>query len=408
MKVQFIAQGLNNDNTKTAGERIKATLIKENYNRLTAFVAFISTGGINNIKEELFTFKERGGEIHLYVGVDLHGTSKEALQLLIDNAIPTSIVYSPNSIVYHPKIYIFKGDNDTLIITGSSNFTTSGLFQNIESSMCIEYENDDAQGVSLLTEILNYYNEIISGEASYCQPLTQEILDLLVDNRIVLPESQSRILKNEIEKNSTAKVEDKAKVIEKFKKLKISRPPKGYKPTLQEEVVVSDNDSSTTFQSTFDIEAQSMWIETGMMTGASRNILDLSKKGRLGGKRKFGSVEFFGVDANNTAEDVSFEVLYNGKIYTNNRIFYADGNSNWRMQLKGESDDGYKLTDISRPVAGALGGFQDKILIFSRTDIANRYQLHIVDKSNRDVLQENSSDWAYGGNGNGRAYGITQ
>jgi len=78
------------------------------------------------------------------------------------------------------------------------------------------------------------------------------------------------------------------------------------------------------------------------------------------------------------------------------------------MQLKGESDDGSKLTDISRPIAGALGGFQDKILIFSKTETANQYKLHIVDKSNIDVLQENSSDWAYGGNGNGRAYGITR
>ncbi|MBO7230485.1 MAG: phospholipase D family protein [Bacteroidaceae bacterium] len=408
MEVQFIAQGLNNGKSQAAGERLKAALINDSYNKLTAFVAFISSGGINNIKDELIAFKERGCKIHLYLGVDLHGTSKEALQMLIDNAIPANIVYSPNTIVYHPKIYIFEGGQKTLILTGSSNFTTSGLFQNIESSMCIEYENGDDKGNVLLSDIYDYYDDILSGVAPYCQPLTQEILDLLVENKIVLPESQSRIIKNEIEKKATAKIGDKAKVIEKFKKLKISRPPKGYKPTLQEEVVVGDNDSSTVFQSTFDIEAQSMWIETGMMTGASRNILDLSKKGSRDGIRKFGSVEFFGVDANNIAEDKSFEILYNGNIYTNNRIFYAEGNSNWRMQLKGESDDGSKLTDISRPVAGALGGFQDKILIFSKTETANQYKLHIVDKSNRDVLQENSSDWAYGGNGNGRAYGITK
>ena len=119
MEVQFIAQGLNNGKSQAAGERLKAALINESYNKLTAFVAFISSGGINNIKEELIAFKERGCEIRLYLGVDLHGTSKEALQMLIDNAIPANIVYSPNTIVYHPKIYIFEGDQKTLILTGS-------------------------------------------------------------------------------------------------------------------------------------------------------------------------------------------------------------------------------------------------------------------------------------------------
>lgn len=404
MEVQFIAQGLNNGKSQAAGERLKAALINDSYNKLTAFVAFISSGGINNIKEELIAFKERGCEIHLYLGVDLHGTSKEALQMLIDNAIPANIVYSPNTIVYHPKIYIFEGGQKTLILTGSSNFTTSGLFQNIESSMCIEYENGDDKGNVLLSDIYDYYDDILSGVAPYCQPLTQEILDLLVENKIVLPESQSRIIKNEIEKKSTAKIGDKAKVIEKFKKLKISRPPKGYKPTLQEEVVVGDNDSSTVFQSTFDIEAQSMWIETGKMTGGSGNILDLSKKGKLNGVRKFGSVEFFGINANELTEDASIDILYHGKIYANNRILYTEGNGNWRIQLKGMSEDGAKLTDVSR----AIGGFRHKIFIFSKTDIASKYELHIVDESYKDALIENSSDWAYGGNGKGRAYGITR
>ena len=53
--------------------------------------------------------------------------------------------------------------------------------------------------------IFEYYKEMLTGTAPYCQPLTQEILDLLVENKIVLPESQSRIIKNEIEKKATAK-----------------------------------------------------------------------------------------------------------------------------------------------------------------------------------------------------------
>ncbi|MBK7336707.1 MAG: hypothetical protein IPJ00_11265, partial [Saprospirales bacterium] len=46
---------------------------------------------------------------------------------------------------------------------------------------------------------------------------------------------------------------------------------------------------------TTELAAGAMWIETGLMTGGSRNILDLSKSGRLEGVNKFGSVSYFGI-----------------------------------------------------------------------------------------------------------------
>ena len=91
-----------------AGDVINEALLETGYKSFAAFVAFVSVDGTNQLKEVLIQFTSSGGQIRLYIGVDLHGTSKETLDLLLSlNNIQTFFVYSSNKIVYHPKIYSF-------------------------------------------------------------------------------------------------------------------------------------------------------------------------------------------------------------------------------------------------------------------------------------------------------------
>lgn len=410
MDVKFIAQGLTSERDKPIGHEIINSLEQEEYNSFCAFVAFASTSGIYNIEEQLIRFQKKGGNIRIYLGVDLFGTSKEALLRLIELEIPTYIVYSPNAIVYHPKIYAFEGQHKNFVIVGSSNLTASGLFQNVEASVCLESREGDEEGRELLSDIYDYFNALLSKDSTISQRLTNDILDILVKNKIVLSEKEGRYIKNSIaSENRKVISSDNELLKETFKKLKVAKPPKGYKKSLTQKVIIPSSDeredSIVTFQ-ICDVSKNSMWIETGKMTGASRNILDLSKKGRRDNERKFGSVEFFGVNAEDMDANVFIEIVYNGKIYKDNRLFYTEGNSNWRFQLKGISDDGAKLTDISRPQFGHMGGFQNKILIFEKTQIDNRYNLSIIESDEIEKIKDISTDWAYGGHGAGRAYGI--
>ena len=143
MELTFIGQGLDPTSNSTAGNLIIDTLADEQYNSFNAFVAFVSIGGLNNILVQLSAFQARGGNIRLYIGVDLNGTSKEALEKLIELEIETYIVFSPNNIIYHPKIYTFEGDIFSRAIVGSSNLTERGLFQSVESSVCVTFHNED-------------------------------------------------------------------------------------------------------------------------------------------------------------------------------------------------------------------------------------------------------------------------
>ena len=408
MELKFIGQGLDPESNITVGDFVIDSLTSESFNSFNAFVAFVSASGLTNILDEMLAFKGLGGDIKLYVGVNLNATSKEALEKLLEHGIESYIVYSPNNIIYHPKIYAFEGDDATRAIIGSSNLTASGLFQNMEASVCVDFESDDEKGSVFLAEIYDHFNNIINQEHPSCQLLTQEVLEILIANKIVLPEATSRAKSNKINKEFGQKDTDANKQLnDLFGKLKRKRTPKGFKKTVIKKELLTEVETNKVIvvDETTEITGGSMWIETGLMTGGSRNILDLSKKGKLDGVIKFGSVSYFGLmpEETNTTKDI--DVIFGGKTYISNHVFYTEGNSNWRIRLNGKTEDGAKITVFSKPSLGANGGFQNKILLFTKIDDTN-FKLEILEQDEMQKLIENSSDWAKGGSGNGRAYGI--
>jgi len=409
MELTFIGQGLDPTSNSTAGNLIIDTLADEQYNSFNAFVAFVSIGGLNNILVQLSAFQARGGNIRLYIGVDLNGTSKEALEKLIELEIETYIVFSPNNIIYHPKIYTFEGDIFSRAIVGSSNLTERGLFQSVESSVCVTFHNeDDEMGIEFLKAIYEHYNQIISNEHPSCQLLTNEILEILVANKIVIPEAINRENLNKINKEFGEKdAADYDALLINFGKLKSKRPPRGFrKVATKEEIIVEQNNELNIINETFELPEGSMWVETGRMTGGSKNQLDVSKRGVLNGEEIDGSVSYFGIDPDDTDTTLDIDLHLGNKIYIGNTIKYTPDNSNWRIQLKGRTENGERLTAISRMRLGQDGGFVNKTLLFTRIDDVN-YKLEILDTDDRDKLIEHSSVWGKMGNETtGRAYGF--
>ena len=64
------------------GEIIKAEL-SGNYQSLTIFSAFAKNSGVLRLKESLEKFRSLGGRIRAFIGIDLDGTSYEALLNLL-------------------------------------------------------------------------------------------------------------------------------------------------------------------------------------------------------------------------------------------------------------------------------------------------------------------------------------
>lgn len=410
MELKFIGQGLDSENDIAAGDYLIDSLNDERYTSFKAFVAFISKSGIDNIIDELTAFIGNGGSVRLYVGVDLNSTSKEALEKLIELGIETYIIFSPNSIIYHPKIYTFEGDEYSKAIIGSSNFTQRGLFQSIEASVSVSFNiEEDEIGNNFLAEVYDYYNTILNNDNPSCNLLTPVLLKILVDSKVVLPEAvnwkkQNKINKEFGSKDSTAY----DALLKKFGKLKAKRPPKGYKKVVaKEEISFDENKEESITSEIIELETGSMWIETGKLTGGSKNQLDLSKQGKLDDKIIIGSITFFGIEPDDITKLKSINIVLGGKLYKDNPIdFRKKDNSNWRLLLKGVTDEGDKLTSISRMQLGQDGGFVKKILLFTKME-GDNYKLEILDLNDKDSLIENSTVWGkMGRNKTGRAYGF--
>lgn len=395
-------------NDNPVGNLVIEALGNTALNVFNAFVAFLSIGGLKNILDQLTAFRAREGQVCLFIGVDLNGTSKEALEKLLELDIETYVVFSPNNIIYHPKIYIFKGQQYSQVLIGSSNLTERGLFQSIESSIAVKIGSDDAEGMAFLASIYSYYGKVMDRTHPNCKRLTADILALLVANRIVLPEAESRKKFNNINKEyAEKKSADYDALLKTFQKLTPKRPPKGFKNVVnKDEIIIEDDDSVKVVNEEIELKTGMMWVETGKMTGGSKNQLDVSKRGVLNGQDIDGSVSYFGIDPDDTGTTLDFSVHLANKIYKGNTVKYTPDNSNWRIQLKGRTDDGERLTRISRMELGHEGGFIDKILLFTRIDETN-YKLEILDKQEMDRLIQYSSAWGKMGNATtGRAYGF--
>ena len=74
---------LNQPFTGQLGNRLIALLDTTDYQTLNIIVAFAKNSGVLRIKDALARFRKRGGKVNVYVGVDLGGTSYEALTVLL-------------------------------------------------------------------------------------------------------------------------------------------------------------------------------------------------------------------------------------------------------------------------------------------------------------------------------------
>jgi HKD family nuclease len=189
MRINFIGQGLYKNEEINVGKIICSTFSKPNYyNNFKGIVAFATNSGFSEILPYINDHKEKFNKIKFYIGVNDQVTTSEVLQSLLDNEIETYIFYIDDKL-FHPKIYMFDGLVRNKIIIGSSNFTKPGLFNsNIESSVVIDFNVSDSNGMKLKRQIETYYQELFDQSHSNIKLLTAEYLNELNEKEIVLSE----------------------------------------------------------------------------------------------------------------------------------------------------------------------------------------------------------------------------
>ncbi len=190
--MELIIQPFSN---QALGDILKAALNGElgEFHTFQAAVAFVKNSGVRHIQAELhdFTFKEKKARI--IAGIDHYGTSQEGLEGLLQAVGETGEIWINHSremyITFHPKVYLFEGKKDALLIIGSGNLTEGGLYTNDEASslnwLDLEMDSDKA----ILNELKADFDAWCAEDSANAIKVGQKLLIQLVDEGYVLSET---------------------------------------------------------------------------------------------------------------------------------------------------------------------------------------------------------------------------
>lgn len=369
---------MNQPFTGQLGDRLIELLDSHDYHVLNIVVAFAKNSGVLRIKDSLERFRDRGGIVNVYVGVDLGGTSYEALTALLLNTNTLNVVHTEKGQTFHAKIYQFLGQDKGLIVVGSHNLTGGGLWTNFESSVIVPIDNSSASDIQILNGLDDYIKNLHSFKDSFMTITEQEDIDNLLTNGYVFKEVTERMYRPKI----ATKNESRESLFGNGVTVKI---PRISSSKTEKTVVVSDTKAKPISIPQADND-QTIWFETRKMTGGSRNILDLSMKSLVErgdpigttfdmGDPKFmrGGVEFFGLNPTATAEIKNITINFEGVDYVDNTILFPIGesaNGTWRLQIKGTSAAQEHITEAFN-AKGDGHYLVEKIITF--TKVADDY-----------------------------------
>lgn len=263
MTITILGQGFEAASENSVGNYLMKFLADTNFQSFHAITAFTSLAGINGIQKHIENAKHLDS-ITVITGVDQKGTSKEALQALMELEINSHVFFvPPPSPIFHPKIYLFEGQNKSELIIGSSNLTANGLFTNVEASILISIDNHSITDRKIVEALKQYFNGLFNQTDPNLKPITTELIDDLVKAKIVPTEAERKELQDKGEK--TDKVETQNILSKIFPKRATAQIPKDFRASKKTE-------PKTTAKATTAIEADILLWESGPLTERDLNI----------------------------------------------------------------------------------------------------------------------------------------
>lgn len=169
-------------------DEIKQNFANQEIKSFRFITAFAKLGPLTRLDSDIQKWKKSGKTIHGIFGIDQKGTSKEALEYAISNFDQSYVFHLPGkfSATFHPKIYLFEGDQKVIGYVGSNNLTVGGTETNFESYIRLIISLPGEQ--KIYNELLSSWNESIK----YSLPLDTSLLTKLTKADLVQLESTMR------------------------------------------------------------------------------------------------------------------------------------------------------------------------------------------------------------------------
>ena len=261
METTIIGQGYNlAADTSVAKELIKQFESKR-FDSFTCLVAFASGSGIASLTPYISDAKASGMKIRVILGIDQKGTSKEALDAVLNWGIDAYVYHTNSRNIFHPKVYLFENEDIFTLIVGSNNLTVPGLVKNVECSLLIK----DIKSNPVHKEFYDYWKAILDGTETSLYPLTRKFIDAVVAGKLVPSDTERAAIHDDKGKDATVK-----SVAAMFKTVPIQKFPKGFAPrkiSVKTKVVASGKKACVPVPQTIPAGEQILIAEIG---GGSR------------------------------------------------------------------------------------------------------------------------------------------
>jgi len=121
-------------------------------------VAFAMESGIRLVLPHLKEAAVNGAEIKILIGDYLHITQPEALELLFTELPDAEIrLYESRGVSFHPKAYLFRTDQNSHVVVGSSNLSASAMRHGIEWNLYASSTVDEKLFETAVSEFMKQF-----------------------------------------------------------------------------------------------------------------------------------------------------------------------------------------------------------------------------------------------------------
>lgn len=167
--------------------QLQEDLSRDGFRELRMIVAFAKLGPLVKLGKTLVDWRRAGRTIDVVFGVDQQGTSREALDFALRTFDSVRVAHTADfRSTFHPKVYLFVGENEAKAYIGSNNLTVGGTETNSEAAIVLTLNLHTDK--PLLDELMSWWHEAEESSAR----LTSGLLAELEATGLVTTERQQR------------------------------------------------------------------------------------------------------------------------------------------------------------------------------------------------------------------------
>ena len=162
------------------------------WDQLDIAVAWVRASGMVYLADRLANFLRYGGVLSVIVGIDLENTTREGLQALLDlekhGDCQIYVYHNEANSIFHPKLYLWRNEEEARLIVASNNITQSGLYTNVEAGLQVDVTIHDPVVAQTLDALASWKSD----EGGLARRLDAALLAQLVVGGYVPSEAAAR------------------------------------------------------------------------------------------------------------------------------------------------------------------------------------------------------------------------